>query len=119
MIHNARLLAAVAEVERAHDPDHRNPVPEPRPLRGSTRERVERAVREAEDRLAIAANGPALPTPEEVQADRQREEHERWIADNPEAAREDPNLTDYYTKLERDRWRERQTFRDDVIERQP
>ncbi|WAM13940.1 hypothetical protein [Rhodococcus sp. JS3073] len=54
-----------------------------------------------------------------MQADRQREEHERWIADNPEAAREDPNLTDYYTKLERDRWRERQTFRDDVIERQP
>ncbi|MCZ4586473.1 hypothetical protein O4328_22790 [Rhodococcus opacus] len=109
----------MADVERAYEGGGDvggNPKAVTRP--GSPRARVESVVTEAKDRLAIAATGPALPTNEEVQADRQREAHARWIAENPEPERVDPNLADHYAKLERDRQRERQTFRDCTTERQ-
>ncbi|RZL82303.1 MAG: hypothetical protein EOP32_11995 [Rhodococcus sp. (in: high G+C Gram-positive bacteria)] len=108
-----RVLAAVADVERVQDDV------EPKPLAGSDYERVVLAARRAEARVGIAADGPALPTYDEVQAERQRHARERYEAERHPEPASDPNIEAHHALQELKRQRERDLYRDDVAELQP
>lgn len=110
-----RVLAAVADAER----DDRDDEPTPGPLPGSIYERVQQAAQSAEERHNIAADGPALPTAQEVQAYERERARERHEAEDRLTVRPDPNLAGWFEDLERDRQRRTHLHRDDVAELQP